>query len=332
MVTQQQFLDFLTEIEPSSSTVATSSSAHRTLRAALRNEKEFSKYHIDTFLSGSYRRSTAIRPAKVDGVLQRPDIDIIVETTHSTDDKPKAVLDLLYNGLKGAGYESLTRNRRSVAVSLATVDMDVVPVIAGGPEFLIPDVELKEWLPTNPDGHTEWTVRVNATAGGRFKPLVKLLKWWRRLHLSDVKRPKGFILECVVAQQMNYANNSYEQLFVALLEAIRDTYQWQVETSRVPFLEDPSVPGNNVFSNVTVSEFKRFHAKVKTHAGVARKACDEKDSEKSLGLWREIFGSAFPPAGAKKAAESGSLVGNALGVGLTFPPRPVVPNKPQGFA
>lgn len=47
MITQKQFVDFLSEIEPSST----------------------KDYHLDTFLSGSYKRNTAIRLRKVNGVF-----------------------------------------------------------------------------------------------------------------------------------------------------------------------------------------------------------------------------------------------------------------------
>lgn len=331
MTTQQQFLDLLYEIEPSKSTVNACSSAHNTLRAYLRNDENFSEFHEETFLSGSYRRDTAIRPQKIDGVLQRPDVDIIVVTNHTKDDDPHAVLDVLHQALADAGYENLTVNRRSIAVTLAGVDMDVVPVIENGDSYLIPDVDLKDWVPTNPIAHTEWTVTVNAEASGRFKPLVKLVKWWRRQHLSNLRRPKGFILECLAAQHMSYRQQNYETLFVEVLEAIRDNYGWRVDNEMVPFLEDPGVPGSNVFSSVTPAEFKTFYAAVEKYAGLARKARDEEDPEKALKLWREIMGPRFPAAGMRKA-EATSLIQPAVGVGLTFPSTPILPNKPAGFA
>ena len=60
MTTQQQFLDLLSDIEPSTTTVNDCSSAHNTLRDALKVHNEFSKVHVHTFLSGSYKRSTAV--------------------------------------------------------------------------------------------------------------------------------------------------------------------------------------------------------------------------------------------------------------------------------
>ena len=332
MTTQQQFLDLLWEIEPSTSTVNACSSAHNTLREALRTDEKFSELHVETFLSGSHKRDTAIRPAKIDGVLQRPDVDIIVVTNHTKDDDPHTVLDALHQALVDAGYKNMKINRRSIAVTLATVDMDVVPVIEDGDSYLIPDVELKEGLPTNPPAHTQWTVSVNSDAGGRFKPLVKLFKWWRRRHLSLQRRPKGFILECLVAKVMSYPQTNYETLFVELLEAIRDTYGLYVILGKVPFIEDPGVPGSNVFSNVTFEEFKTFYETVTEHATLARKAKDETDDDEALSLWRQVMGPRFPaPAGANKSLAA-TLVRPAVGVGLTFPATPVLPNKPSGFA
>lgn len=331
MTTQQQFLDFLSEIEPSTSTVAACSSAHKNLRAGLRDDENFGEMHVDTFLSGSYKRETAIRPQKIEGVLQRPDVDIMVETSHTEDDPPKDVLDLLHQALIDSGYENLKVNRRSIAVTLVTVDMDVVPIIANGDTFLIPDVALKKWLHTNPRGHTQWTIDVNAAAGGRFKPLVKLFKWWRRVHLGDLIRPKGFILECLVAEHMNYTEKNYETVFVELLEAIRDAYGWYAENDSVPSVRDPAVPANNVFSNVTAAEFKKFYNKVKAHATLTRKAKNESDNDKALALWREVFGNRFPCAANNKTAAN-SLLRPAVGAGLTFPSTPVLPNKPSGFA
>ncbi len=335
MTTQQQFIDMLKDIEPSESTVTACSSAHKTLRTALAEHEEFGDLHVETFLSGSYKRDTAIRPTNVGGVLQRPDVDIIAVTSHTEEDEPQVVLDAVHKALVDAGYKNLTVNRRSINVKLSSVDMDVVPVIEDGDAYLIPDIHLKEWLTTNPPAHTQWTVDVNTQAGGRFKPLVKLFKWWRRVHLADQKRPKGFILECLVAKHMNYTEANYETLFVKLLEAIRDAYWYDALIGTVPNIEDPGVPGNNVFSAVKADEFKTFYDKLKEQAALARKAKDEPDADEALKLWRQVLGSRFPASAAESRASNGlanTLLRGAVGGGLTFPATPVYPNKPGGFA
>ena len=336
MTTQQQFLDLLSDIEPSTTTVNDCSSAHNTLRDALKEHNDFNKVHVTTYLSGSYKRSTAVRPTTIGGETQRPDIDIIAVTNHTKEDEPKLVLDAVHQALKDIGYSNLTLNRRSVNVKLQKADMDVVPIIADGDNLLIPDIHLEKWLITNPPAHTQWTIDINKKANEKFKPLVKLFKWWRREHLSNLRRPKGFILECLVAEHMDYTESSYEKLFVHLLETLSATYEIYASLNLVPYLEDPGVPGSNVFSTVTTDEFKTFHEKVKEQAKIARNALNETEDDQALSLWRQVLGNRFPRSASHRSKNSTglsqSLIRPALGIGLTFPSTPVYPNKPGGFA
>ena len=77
MTPNARFTEFLTDIEPSSTTKTNASSAHIKLRATLRADETFGPMHRHTFLSGSYKRDTDIRPRIKDGNAQRPDADIM---------------------------------------------------------------------------------------------------------------------------------------------------------------------------------------------------------------------------------------------------------------
>lgn len=334
MATKQQFVDFLTEIEPKQSTVDSCSSAHTTLRDKLKNHETFKSVHSNTFLSGSYTRNTAIRPKTVAGQVSRPDVDIIVVTLHTRNDEPSEVIDQLYNALSDCGYQNLRKNRRSVSVLNATVDMDVVPIIPseGADHYWIPDKEEGLWIRTNPPGHTEWATKVNKEADGRFKPLVKMLKWWKRENLPDLRRPKGFILEALVAARMSYTETGYEALLEELFNSVKNSYSLHVALGVVPHLEDPAVPGNNVFSAVKFEEFKEFYDLLCAHAALIAEARAETDTDKQLAKWREVFGRCFPAAGGTTKAAASLLLPAAAAAGLSFPARAVTPNKPQGFA
>jgi len=332
MITQKQFTDFLHDIEPSPTTKSYASSAHRALRKFLRKHSVFGKVHVDTFLSGSYKRDTAIRPATKEGEEERPDVDIIVVTGHALSDEPKDVLDLLYQTLKEQ-YDDIRKQARSVRISTASADMDAVPIIA--PQGLegtlyIPDRKLDQWLVTNPPQHTAWTTEVNEASGGRFKPLVKLMKWWRRENPTIGKKPKGFVIECIVAECMDLEETQYADLFLGTLEEVGARYKIDVLLERVPYIDDPGVPGNSVTDGITFDSFEGFYNKAKAHAELGRRAQSEQDLDKALALWREIFGSRFPASGASKA---NSLLGQAaVPSGSRFPDRPVIPQKPGGFA
>ncbi len=78
MSIQTQFKEFLHDVEPSPTTKSNASDAHTALRKFLKEHSTFKDVHVDTFLSGSYKRDTSIRPRIIDGKETRPDVDIIV--------------------------------------------------------------------------------------------------------------------------------------------------------------------------------------------------------------------------------------------------------------
>lgn len=334
MSLQDQFQLLLSDIEPSATTKSNASSAHTSLRAHLEQHETFSQYYLSTFLSGSYKRNTAIRPISVSGVVTRPDVDTIAVTSHTLSDCQSVVLELLYSALEDKyGASCLTLNRRSVHVETSLADMDVVPIIApSGIEgtLYLPDRDLKQWLETNPPGHTTWTTEMNEKSDGRFKPLVKLTKWWRRENPTRSKKPKGFVLECIVAECMDPGETQYAELFVGTLETVVSRYQAYIMARIVPWITDPGVPTNSVTSKVSFEEFEGFYNKVKKHAEIGRRAINETDEEKALVLWRQIFGDRFP---APVASESKSYLVPAVATSrLTFPDKPIIPRKPGGFA
>lgn len=328
-IPQARFDDFLKDIEPSPSTKSDASSAHTALRDFLKDDEDFKEYHEDTFLSGSYKRDTAIRPQKREDETERPDVDIIVETTHTREDAPEDVIDLLYNTLEKK-YTEIRRQDRSVGIESSKADMDVVPVIKHDGIYFIPDRKLEIWVPTNPPGHTTWTTQTNKTAGKRFKRLVKLTKWWRREHpTSDDKKPKGFVIECFVAYCMDYVETYYGELFVQTLEAIVEKYEWYIPLRRVPSLPDPGIQSNSVTNGMTADAFIDFYNKAKEHAELGRKALNETDPEKATELWQDIFGDRFRETAGTKAE---SLLASAVTTEVTFPNEPAGPRRPKGFA
>ncbi|MFO0840894.1 MAG: hypothetical protein U0797_00660 [Gemmataceae bacterium] len=337
MSTKSQFDNLLVDIEPSTTTVNRAVAAHTGLRKCLADHATYSGVQAGTFLAGSYKRNTSIRPRTVDGVLSKPDIDIIVKTTYGLDDDPGAVLKELRKAL-GDEYELDDKpHQRSVGVLTEYVEMDVVPIIApygdAGP-FYLPDKAAKKWQKTDPNRHTTWSTDVNKAAGERFKPLVKLTKWWRRESPNRFKRPKGFVLECIVAECMNRSEKRYPELFVSTLEAMVTRYDYTVNVlKRLPHITDPGVPGSSVASQLPLEAFQAFVAKARSHAEIGRAALADSDPERALRKWREIFGDRFPADESAKAAR-GLLEAPAVVAGspYTFPDRPVRPQTPGGFA
>jgi predicted nucleotidyltransferase len=333
MATQQQFRDFLSDIEPSNTTKENASNAHAAPRDHLKSHDKFKKYHVSTFLSGSYKRDTAIRPRVHDGQEDRADVDVIVVTNHKKTDKPEEVICLLHRTLQEK-YDDIKKNVRSVTIVANGINVDIVPIIAPdglNGRLFIPDRNLSKWVETNPIKHTQWTIDTNEAADGRFKPLVKLVKWWKRENPTGFRKPKGFQVECVVAECMEYGQAQYQELFVGTLEGIVSRYQPHIDAGVLPFIADPGVAGNSVIEGMTFEEFNAFHNTAKKHAKLGREAINEADPEKETEKWRKVFGERFPACTSRTA--EGLLTTAAVSSSLFFPNKAIDPTKkPRGFA
>ena len=325
------FQKFLRDIEPSSTTKSSAKSAHERLRSVLKSDERFKHLVVKILLSGSYKRNTAIRPREKNGTVDRPDVDVIVIVDLDLSDGPAELIELLFDVLDDE-YDTIRKQQRSVRVETSAAVVDVVPIIAPNGEdgtLYIADRKLEEWLETNPPRHTTWTEEVNDAAGNRFKPLVKMCKWWRRERPTSSKKPKGFVVECIVAENMDRNEKHYGELFVGTLESIVSKYSTCVSLGVVPHIDDPGVPGNSVTAGMTAATFKSFYERAEAHAKIGREALEEEDDEKATKLWRKIFGERFPKIEnmSKGLTAATSSVGAA-----SFPDRPVRPNRPGGFA
>ncbi len=137
-------------------------------------------------------------------------------------------------------------------------------------------------------------------------------------------------MECFTEQCFDPDQTQYADLFLGTLEQIVAKYAFYIALKMVPAIADPSVPGNSITNGMTFAAFEGFYYKAKDYAELGRKAQDEPDADKSLVMWRKIFGPRFPASGRSKAA---ALLNEAVVTGgLTFPDRPVLPRKPGGFA
>lgn len=338
MLPNSRFTDLLADIEPSATTKGHAQSAHTRVRDHLRTHADFKNRHEGDFLAGSYSRDTAIRPRKTADGHDRPDVDIIIETSFSTADAPIDVLNELADALRDA-FTVERINKRSVRVLTTNSEIDVVPVIPVGNIYQLPDRDLGGWKLTNPPGHNAWSTAQNRAFAGRFKPLVKLFKWWRR-HNKTGKRPKGFVLEVLVAKHAPAGELHYGEAFTRMLESIRDAYATNAEYGLKPTIDDPGLPGSDILSKVSMTDWKAFMARVKSHAASARKAQDTADHEKATDIWREIFGERFPKPATASAAASGaarSVGGTVTAIApaassFVFPDAPATPTSPRGFA
>jgi hypothetical protein len=118
------FTDFLKKIRPTPNQVDDLKRGHRTLRQRLEEYEDLAPIIVSTFLQGSYRRATAIRPKGG----KRSDVDIIVVTRLSQDEypDPDEAIQLFVPFMDKYYKDKYEINGRSIGIELSYVDLDVV--------------------------------------------------------------------------------------------------------------------------------------------------------------------------------------------------------------
>jgi hypothetical protein len=298
------FEDFLSAIEPGDKAVKYAIKAHEPVREHLKSDDSFKENVIDTFLYGSYRRHTAVGDIK--------DVDIVVLTSFDITNeecspnnvlkKLKASLSRFYKDPENPEYQ-----RRSIRINEPLPDKDTemtldiipaVPVDKNDGVLWVPDREVKKWVYSHPNGHIKSTTQLNSDeySQGRLVPLVKIAKWWWKYQCSvripktERPKPKGFWIECLVAENFDPSQKTWAEQFISLFQNVQSKYS---SPKSVPELRDPGLTNETIKTNMTLDEFSFFMEVLEDSLNIAQKALAEGDEETSEKLWREVFGDKF---------------------------------------
>ena len=288
MASNKDFELFIKDINPSKSTIEEVSRLHQNLRSYLTSDENYSNICNDTYLSGSYAKQTFIRPkTDSDGC----DIDIIVETCHSTEFSPYDTLVELKNTItKRSCYQNTRLQSHSVGIEMARFHIDVVPLATDNAGNLyIGTKDNNTWKPTNPKEHIAWATKVNKDFDNNFKPLAKIMKWWRRENCpATTKFPKGITLEKMIADNLPELGLPIMDQVMQVMTNLSSAYTETMSSLEVPFIEDPVLSGNNLAAKYNQSDFAQFIAKLNEHLEIL--ANEGTDNE----AWKKILGSNFP--------------------------------------
>jgi hypothetical protein len=309
MAKQSDFDRFISNIEPSPSTVSYISSVQNTLREYLRKHKKYSNIYVDSFLSGSYAKHTSIRPVKGD---KKRDVDIIVVTKYSLYDDSSRVLTELSSVLQESSiYGHLELQHHSIGIELSKISIDVVPVIQDEDDnlYYVCDSETGEWIKTDPKGHKTWSTQINQDNNSTYKPLVKVFKWWRRINCpSDVRYPKGITLEKIIADNIGDIEHSTEDLFISTIQNIISTYKEDfADKDIVPYIPDPSekIIDNDLLFGYSAEDFSKFIYKLSEHADLLNTEGTGNE------IWRRILGEDFPQDTSAKSSHAFTVCATA---------------------
>lgn len=269
---EDHLFQIISRIEPTETQKDGAKRSHSYLRDLL-NTGKIKDRILDSYLSGSYARDTAVRPLE--------DVDVIFIVNEkawpigffSSTPNPRDVLESFLNAIRYRYSDSSLRlQRRSVRLQLYHLDIDVVPAAYDANDkrkIWIPDLEKNEWIQTAPKIHEELTAKINQKKNGMFKPLVKLLKQWNN-SIPETATFKSFAVETLAARlfgQTAFENYStaliYFWDFVAALADEDSLYRWtdgygvsfSIWGSEIP---DITGIGSNSISGVSTENVKNF--------------------------------------------------------------------------
>ncbi len=273
---EKMLVELVRDIEPTAAQKDGARRSHNFLREILATG-QIGKRIVDSYLSGSYPRDTAIQP------LDDVDVIFVIEPTEwpsnlfdrlfSEYPEPETVLKAFLNAIRYRYQDSSLRlQNKSVRLRLNHLDIDVVPAIERGRNdgsILIPDREKDDWIVTAPKKHSEIASAINQQQRGRFKPLVKLLKYWN-CNLPSTARFKSFAVETLACRvfQRTRLNSLEEGLlvffdFIAYLGDDGQAFEWN-DSYGVSFnwfgckIPDIADTGNNVAAGINKSQEQRF--------------------------------------------------------------------------
>lgn len=303
MAHSEDFISFLKDINPSKSTIQEASRLHTNLRNYLKAVEDYSDIYTDSYLSGSYAKQTFIRP-KLDS--DGCDIDIVVETNHTSDDLPSCVLSKLLRTLqKRKCYQNSRVQSHSVGIDMANFHIDIVPLIKNQEGLMyIGSSRDETWSQTDPRKHISWSTQVNQEFEGNYKPLVKILKWWRRENCPDsIRFPKGITLEKMIADNLPDLGLPIEEQIMQTMANLATAYAEEIEACSTPFIDDPALSGNDLAAKYQYSDFLHFTKKLDEHLSLLA------DKGTGNSIWKEILGKNFPSG--KSAEKHVSIIASA---------------------
>ena len=217
--------------------------AHTEVRELLEGDPTLCRWGASTRLIGSYARDTGRYPGK--------DVDVFIRLTElDTSATPKEVYEQVRTVLVGAYGDATDGGRagpqaRSVKVDFPDEDnpavefsVDAVPAVVDGTHWAIPTKDQSRWqnstgrwVTTDPIGFADLSSTLStaswspAVAGrNAYKPVVKLLKQVRHVHLGDA-RPRGLFTEVAAYDVWNSGQVIGTSWAVLLAQTLRQVAQ-----------------------------------------------------------------------------------------------------------
>lgn len=292
----------------------------------------------DKFAQGSWAHRTIIKP-KAGGDYDA-DFLLLLEPNDTWDGNPSAYPNAVYNALKNhTTYGSMPFGRKARCVYLeyaATASevgchLDIVPyLILPDGRHVIVNRDINDWEDTSTTGFADWVQERDDITGGLFRKVVRLMKYYK-VEKGSFNGVKSVILTTLLGNQVSEWKTAidpgcYADLPTALVKIVTDMSDWLQANPIRPHIANPAGDGTDFDHRWTDETYLNFCTRMKTCADKMKEAIEETDDkERSIALWRELFGTSFTPPGynpsgtasAQLPVSTASTVTSSLATAIT---------------
>ncbi len=243
---------------------------------------------LDSFLTGSYSRSTMIAP------LSESDIDIFIVLDpeyYSTDGQVNLLEKLRKILLKTyTKTPKISRNGQAVTITFNDFIVDVVPAFnRKGGGYLIPNSKNKTWIATNPKTHVEIMTAENKKHKDNLVPIVKMIKRWNKNINNDFM---SFYLELLAIEIFsNVTISNFSSGMRYFFDKGREKIKYKVSDS-VEYGDKINGLRNCRTVDNAVSRFETAY----NRAIKAEQYAKNDDIENAIEEWQKIFGDYYFPS------------------------------------
>jgi hypothetical protein len=282
----QSFLQLKSNLEITGLQQATVSTRQQNVRDALIADLTV----LDSFLTGSYRRSTMVAP------LKDADIDVFVVFDSSYYkqggqawllDKVKVTLQKTY-----PTTPKISRNGQAVTITFTDFTVDVVPAFnRKGGGFLIPDSVNERWISTDPKKHVDIWTAANTSHSGNLVPLIKMIKAWNKGHSTLLRsfHLEAMILDILTNVEITDFPSGARFIFDKARQAVKGgTYDPSGYGGNLADYLNTQQKISDVVSRLEIAYSRALEAESLDKQGKFAQAVDK---------WRLIFGDYFPAYG-----------------------------------
>ena len=247
---------------------------------------------------GSYAQGTIIKPVADNDEFDADILVLIRDKNFNPYEFREDYIKSVYNVLENDGtYKGKVRLKtRCVTVDYSEdFHLDVVPCVEHKDCFYICNRAEKKYEQTDGGKYAEWFSKKNRIVGKNYlRKVVRLFKF-----LRDHKNTfsiKSILLTtllgvCVFDSDENSSEFSdLPQALKTLSNRLNDFLQ---ANPTMPRIENPGLLGEDFTRDWNEAKYKNFRDKFDTYNRKINEAFEEKDHNKSVKKWREIFGDDF---------------------------------------